>query len=116
MADLDDIPLLRRFAETRDQDSFTQLVSRHINLVYSAALRQVRDPHMAEDVCQTVFIILARKAAALARSQTILSAWLLLVRGPNRRVLRLGTPPVSRPWMHSKSPPAAAITNNKPRN
>jgi len=75
----DDIPLLRRFAETRDENAFSQLVHRHINLVYSAALRQVRDRHMAEDVAQTVFIILAQKAATLSRTHTILSAWLLVV-------------------------------------
>src|SRR5436190_1463104 len=75
----DDILLLRRFAESRDEDAFSQLVHRHVNLVYSAALRQVRDPHMAEDVSQTVFIILAQKAASLAKTHTILSAWLLVV-------------------------------------
>src|SRR5438874_6399729 len=75
----DDILLLRHFAESRDENAFSQLVNRHINLVYSAALRQVRDSHMAEDVTQTVFIILAQKAASLARTHTILSAWLLVV-------------------------------------
>src|SRR3989440_4423542 len=75
----DDILLLRRFAESRDQQSFSTLVNRHINLVYSAASRQVRDAHLAEDVTQTVFIILAQKAASLAKTHTILSAWLLVV-------------------------------------
>lgn len=76
---IDDILLLRQFAQTRDQNAFSQLVNRHINLVYSAALRQVRDTHLAEDVTQTVFIILAQKAANLARTHSVLSAWLLVV-------------------------------------
>src|SRR3954468_1657314 len=79
MPDLDDILLLRQFAQTRDQNAFATIVNRHINLVYSAALRQVRDPHMAEDVTQTVFIILAQKAPSLSKTHTILSAWLLVV-------------------------------------
>ena len=79
MPDLDDILLLRQFVQTRDQAAFATLVNRHINLVYSAAHRQVRDSHLAEDVTQTVFIILAQKAAGLAKTHSILSAWLLVV-------------------------------------
>src|SRR6185436_2297334 len=79
MPDLDDILLLRQFADTRDQTAFATIVNRHINLVYSAALRQVRNTHLAEDVTQTVFIILAQKAAGLAKTHTVLSAWLLVV-------------------------------------
>src|SRR3954468_24612039 len=79
MPDLDDILLLRQFAQTRDQNAFATIVNRHINLVYSAALRQVGDAHLTEDVTQTVFIILAQKAPSLAKTHTILSAWLLVV-------------------------------------
>jgi RNA polymerase sigma factor (sigma-70 family) len=70
-----DLDLLERYSREHSQDSFTALVTRYMNLVYSAALRQVRSPQLAEDVCQTVFSQLARKADKL-KPNTILSAWL----------------------------------------
>jgi len=49
-----DCDLLRRYAETHSEDAFAELVRRHINLVYSAAMRQVNgDSHLAQDVAQT---------------------------------------------------------------
>jgi RNA polymerase sigma factor (sigma-70 family) len=72
---MDDSTLLRAFAQTGDERAFRELVNRHIDLVYAAARRQVRDPHLAEDVSQAVFTLLARKAASL-RPGTILPAWL----------------------------------------
>src|SRR5262245_53635380 len=67
--------LLRAYVDGGDEQAFSQLVARHIDMVYSSALRQVQDKHLAEEITQIVFIILARKAAAL-RPGVVLSAWL----------------------------------------
>lgn len=68
--------LLRRDTETNSESAFTELVERHLALVYSAALRQVNgDAHLAQDVAQTVFADLARKAASLA-GRPGLTGWL----------------------------------------
>jgi RNA polymerase sigma factor (sigma-70 family) len=89
-----DCELLRRFAKTNSEDAFAELVKRHVHLVYSAALRQVGgDAHLAQDVAQTVFADLARKAGPLSRRET-LTGWLYtsahfaaakIVRTENRR-------------------------------
>jgi RNA polymerase sigma factor (sigma-70 family) len=70
-----DIELLRDYVENGSEAAFAAIVKRHVNLVYSGALRQVRDAHGAEEVAQATFIILARKAHKL-NDRTILSAWL----------------------------------------
>ena len=71
-----DAALLRRYADSRSEIAFAELVQRHLNLVYCAALRQVGgDAQLAQDVAQTVFTDVARKAAALSR-RPVLASWL----------------------------------------
>ncbi len=67
--------LLQAYATRNSEAAFETLVARHIHWVYSAALRQVRDPQVAEEVAQAVFTILARKAPNLKRG-TIVAGWL----------------------------------------
>jgi uncharacterized protein (TIGR03435 family) len=73
---MDDSALIQDYAGTGSESAFAELVERHIGLVYSAAFRQLNDSHLAEDVTQVVFIILARKAGRLTRHAT-LAGWLL---------------------------------------
>jgi len=74
MSEPDDITLLQQYAGG-DESAFTTLFERHVHLVYSAALRQARNPSHAEEVTQAVFMLLARKAKSLS-PKTVLSGWL----------------------------------------
>jgi len=77
-----DLDLLGRFARENSQDAFAEIVRRHLNLVYSAALRQVRSPQQAEDISQSVFADLARDAGKLNNATggtPVLTAWLYAV-------------------------------------
>lgn len=72
---LNDHQLLAQYVNDSSQDAFAELVARHLNFVYSAALRQVRASHLAEEVAQMVFTTLARKATSLP-SNVVLAGWL----------------------------------------
>jgi RNA polymerase sigma factor (sigma-70 family) len=89
-----DNELLARWLQTGSEEDFADLVQRHLGMVHSAALRVVNgDQHLAEDITQTVFADLARKARSL-RDRPSLAGWLhtsaryaamTLLRGEQRR-------------------------------
>ncbi|HZO86358.1 MAG TPA: sigma-70 family RNA polymerase sigma factor, partial [Verrucomicrobiae bacterium] len=72
---MNDWPLLRKYLDDASEPAFEALVRRHVDMVYSTALRQVRDTHLAEDVTQAVFVLLARKAPRLS-SGVVVGGWL----------------------------------------
>jgi RNA polymerase sigma factor (sigma-70 family) len=72
---MDDGQILQQFAESRSQEAFAHLVSRHVHTVYSACLRQLRDPVMADQATQGVFVLLARQAGRL-KGEASLVPWL----------------------------------------
>ena len=74
-AAMDDWQLLNEYATRNSQEAFRTVVERHAGMVYHTALRQLGNPHAAEEVTQGVFVALAQKAGRLPR-QTVLCGWL----------------------------------------
>jgi hypothetical protein len=84
----DDEQLLHAYARERSESAFGELVARHIDFVYSTALRVLNgDSHLAQDVAQTVFIDLARKAGSLP-DDVALPGWLHRHTGPTAPAFR----------------------------
>ena len=71
MHEKSDAQLLREYADTGEEAAFRELVTRHTDFVYSAALRQVNSPDLARDVAQSVFTDLARKSREVAAKATL---------------------------------------------
>jgi RNA polymerase sigma factor (sigma-70 family) len=75
---MDDWKLLQEYAQSGSRSALDELVRRHVEMVHAAALRQVGDRHLAEDVTQAVFIILMRRAKSIS-SKVVLGGWLFQV-------------------------------------
>ncbi len=75
MSDATDSQLLRDYAEHGSEAAFAELVRRHVDLVYCAGLRIVREEQLAQDVAQGVFMALARSAPRLL-DRPALTGWL----------------------------------------
>jgi RNA polymerase sigma factor (sigma-70 family) len=72
---MEDWRLIRRYVETQSRAAFAEIVERHLKLVYNTCLRDLRDPQMAEDATQVVFLVLAQKAAGFTED-IALPGWL----------------------------------------
>jgi RNA polymerase sigma factor (sigma-70 family) len=91
-----DMELLERYSKEGSEEAFSELVHRYLDMVYSAAVRQVHSPQLAEEVAQSVFTDLSRSAGRM-KPDTVLTAWLYqvtrrtavdVVRRESRRQLR----------------------------
>jgi RNA polymerase sigma factor (sigma-70 family) len=67
--------LLERFAAAREEASFTALVRRHGGLVLGVCRRVLDDEHDAEDAFQATFLVLAQKAGAIRKGESV-GSWL----------------------------------------
>lgn len=72
---MNDHELLSAYLQGQEQ-AFETLVEKYARMVYTVAARQTGDPHLAEEISQSVFLILSRKAPKLS-SQTSIPGWLL---------------------------------------
>src|SRR5436305_7514441 len=72
---MDDWLLLQSYINERSQSAFATLVEKHVRWVHAASRRLVHDEHLAEDITQAVFLLLAQRASQLQK-QTPISGWL----------------------------------------
>ena len=101
---MDDWQLLQAYAKNRSEEAFAELVKLHLDWVYSVALRHVGDRQQAEDVVQSVFVLLARKARDLGPGPSV-GGWLF-------RTTRLVASNARRAELRRKSREETACTMN----
>src|SRR5579859_5709454 len=75
LAGVSDRQLLERFAESGDEAAFAAILDRHGPLLLGVCRRLLADEHLAEDVLQATFLVLARKAGSIRRRES-LASWL----------------------------------------
>ena len=75
---LGDDELMRRLFY-RDRRAFEAIFDRYGDLVYSMALRVLRDPHLAEDISQEIFVRLWRKPGSYVAERGRFLTWLISV-------------------------------------
>src|SRR5688572_7777063 len=75
MGDVSDQSLIRAYTRDGCEQAFRELVHRHVDLVFSTALRVLRDASLAEDVTQRVFLALAQHSPKL-QERSSLTGWL----------------------------------------
>ena len=73
-----DTQLLERFLRLRDEAAFGLLMRRHGPLVFGVCRRVLHHTEDAEDALQATFLMLARKAGAISRRESV-SGWLYTV-------------------------------------
>jgi RNA polymerase sigma factor (sigma-70 family) len=73
-----DRELLKRFADAGDEAAFATLLDRHGPMLLALCRRLLADAHLAEDVLQATFLVLARKAGSIRRRES-LAGWLYAV-------------------------------------
>src|SRR6266567_2930420 len=105
-----DAELLRRYAATRDEAAYTDLLRRHAGLVWGVCRRLLPQEQDAEDAFQATFLVLAEKAGSIRRAQSV-GSWLYGV--AHRIAVRAGQQERRRTEQEARTgsapaPPAAA--------
>jgi RNA polymerase sigma factor (sigma-70 family) len=67
--------LLERFAVQREEEAFAALMRRHGRLVWSVCRHILPSEHDAEDAFQATFLVLARRATSIRKSESV-GSWL----------------------------------------
>lgn len=73
--DKSDHELLDIYCSKKLEEAFSELVKRHINMVYTRCLRTLHNPDLAQDITQAVFIMFEKKSEEISKKKNV-SGWL----------------------------------------